>query len=77
MKSKEIKMDINKINAELNTRSTRKWANRYGVLGITLTDELYKEFKEFCATNGYTMSGVIKVLIRNYLNEFKQKENNE
>lgn len=67
-------MDINKINEELNIKSTRKWANRYGVLGITLTDELYQEFKEFCATKGYTMSGVIKILIRNYLKECKQKE---
>jgi len=70
-------MDINKINTELDIKASRKWVNRYGVLGITLTDDLYKEFKSYCAENGYTMSGVIKVLIRNYLIETKQKESNE
>jgi metal-responsive CopG/Arc/MetJ family transcriptional regulator len=68
-------MDINKINEELKVRSESKWINKYGVLGITLTDDLYKEFKTFCTANRYSMSGVIKVLIRNYLIETKQKEN--
>ena len=71
-------MDIEQINEELELKKfERKWENRYGVLGVTLTNDLYKEFKDYCTTNGYTMSGVIKVLIRNYLNESKQKENNE
>lgn len=70
-------MDIEQINNELNIKSKRKWVNRYGVLGITLTDDLYKEFREYCNSKNYTMSGVIKVLIRNYLNKIKQKENND
>jgi metal-responsive CopG/Arc/MetJ family transcriptional regulator len=70
-------MDIEQINNELNIKSKRKWVNRYGVLGITLTDDLYKEFREYCNSKTYTMSGVIKVLIRNYLNEIKQKKNND
>ena len=69
-------MDIEIIKEQLELKKfERKWVNRYGVLGITLTDDLYKEIKSYCAENGYTMSGVIKVLIRNYLNETKQKEN--
>ena len=70
-------MDIEQINNELNIKSKRKWVNRYGVLGITLTDDLYKEFRKYCNSKNYTMSGVIKVLIKNYLNEIKQKENND
>jgi len=71
-------MDIELIKEQLELKKfERKWENRYGVLGVTLTNDLYKEFKDYCTTNGYTMSGVIKVLIRNYLNESKQKKNNE
>jgi len=69
-------MDIEIIKEQLELKKfERKWVNKYGVLGITLTDDLYKEFKAYCKKNGYTMSGVIKVLIRNYLIETKQKEN--
>ena len=69
-------MDIEIIKEQLELKKfERKWVNRYGVLGITLTDDLYKEFKTYCTVNRYSMSGVIKVLIRNYLNETKQKEN--
>jgi len=42
-------MDIEQINNELNVKSKRKWVNRYGVLGITLTDDLFDKeptFKE-------------------------------
>ena len=69
-------MDIEQIKEQLELKKfERKWENRYGVLGVTLTDDLYKEFKSYCKSTGYTMSGVIKVLIRNYLDETKQKEN--
>jgi len=67
-------MDIDKINIEINKKSKNTWTNRYGVLGVTLTKELYEEFREYCKDNRYTMSGVIKVLIRNYLTEAKNKE---
>ena len=71
-------MDIEQINEELELKKfERKWENRYGVLGVTLTNDLYKELKDYCNNTGYSMSGVIKVLIRNYLNEIKEKKNNE
>jgi len=71
-------MDIELIKEQLELKKfERKWENRYGVLGITLTNDLYKEFKEYCNNKGYTMSGVIKILIRNYLDTTKQKENND
>jgi metal-responsive CopG/Arc/MetJ family transcriptional regulator len=71
-------MDLELIKKQLELKKfERKWKNRYGVLGVTLTNDLYKEFKDYCNSTGYSMSGVIKVLIRNYLNEIKEKKNNE
>ena len=71
-------MNLELIKEQLELKKfERKWKNRYGVLGVTLTNDLYKEFKDYCNNTGYSMSGVIKVLIRNYLNEIKEKKNNE
>lgn len=66
-------MDIDKINMEINKKSKNTWNNKYGVLGVTLTKELYGEFREYCKNNRYSMSGVIKVLIKNYLTEANKK----
>jgi len=55
-------MDLELIKEQLELKKfERKWENRYGVLGVTLTNTLYKEFKDYCNNTGYSMSGVIKV----------------
>ena len=74
-------MNLEKINEELEPKipelitPTRK----YGVMGIALGYELHARLKKYTIQKGFSMSKLIKILVKNYLDEmeFEEEEQNE
>jgi hypothetical protein len=72
-------MDLKKINEELepkipelmnpNGYPTRK----YGVMGLALGYELHARLKKYAIQKGFSMSKLIKILVKNYLDEMEIK----
>ena len=68
-------MDLEKINEQLKPKipelinPTRK----YGVMGLCLGYELHARLKKYTIQKGFSMSKLIKILVKNYLNEMEEK----
>jgi len=68
-------MNLEKINEELEPKipelitPTRK----YGVMGIALGYELHARLKKYTIQKGFSMSKLIKILVKNYLDEMEIK----
>ena len=68
-------MDLKKINEQLKPKipelinPTRK----YGVMGLCLGYELHARLKKYTIQKGFSMSKLIKILVKNYLDEMEGK----
>ena len=64
-------MDLKKINEQLKPQ-LKPLTKIYGTMGICLGEELKKRLKTYCEKNDLKMSQIIKVLIKNYLDEMEE-----
>jgi hypothetical protein len=68
-------MDLKKINEQLKPKipelinPTRK----YGVMGLCLGYDLHSRLKQYSIKNRFSMSKLIKILVKNYLDEMEEK----
>ncbi len=46
---------------------------KYGVMGIALGYELHARLKKYTIQKGFSMSKLIKILVKNYLDEMEIK----
>ena len=68
-------MDLKKINEQLKPKKPDPYSptNRYGVMGLNLGCDLHDRLKNYAAKNNVSMSQIIKLLVKSYLDEMEDK----
>jgi len=68
-------MDLKKINEQLAPKISEyiNPTKKYGVMGLCLGYELHARLKKYTIQKGFSMSKLIKILVKNYLDEMKIK----
>ena len=68
-------MDLKKINEQLKPSPPRQYnpSRRYGVMGLNLGSDLHNRLKNYAVKNNVSMSQIIKLLVKSYLNEMEDK----
>jgi len=68
-------MDLKKINEQLKPKlvGTYNPTRRYGVMGLALGGDLHDRLKNYAVKNNVSMSQIIKLLVKNYLDEMEEK----
>ena len=68
-------MDLKKINEQLTPKKPNPYnpTRRYGVMGLALGNELHARLKKYTIQKGFRMSKLIKILVKNYLDEMEEK----
>ena len=68
-------MDLEKINEQLKPKKIDKFSptRRYGVMGLALGGDLHDRLKNYAVKNNVSMSQIIKLLVKNYLDEMEEK----
>ena len=68
-------MDLKKINEQLKPKlvGTYNPTRRYGVMGSALGGDLHDRLKNYAVKNNVSMSQIIKLLVKNYLDEMEEK----
>ena len=66
-------MDINKIDKQLEPIITTSNSRQYGMMGLSLTNELHDRLKNYSRKIGVPMAKIIRVLIISYLDEKEQQ----
>ena len=68
-------MDLKKINEQLKPKilSDNNPSRKYGVMGLALGYELHARLKKYAIQKGFSMSKLIKILVKNYLDEMEIK----
>ncbi len=68
-------MDLKKINEQLKPKDPDQFSptRKYGVMGLALGYELHARLKKYTIQKGFSMSKLIKILVKNYLDEMEGK----
>ena len=66
-------LSMSKIDKELKPRKLRSNSREYGMMGLSLTNELHDRLKNYSRKIGVPMAKIIRVLIISYLNEKENK----
>ena len=68
-------MDLKKINEQLKPKDPNPYnpTRRYGVMGLALGYELHARLKKYTIQKGFSMSKLIKILVKNYLDEMEER----
>ena len=68
-------MDLKKINEQLKPKKPSLYSptNRYGVMGLALGGDLHDRLKNYALKNNVSMSQIIKLLVKSYLDEMEDK----
>ena len=66
-------MDIDKIDKQLEPIITTSNSRQYGMMGLSLTNELHDRLKNYSRKTGVPMAKIIRVLIISYLDEKEQQ----
>ena len=68
-------MDLKKINEQLTPKKPDPYnpTRRYGVMGLNLGSDLHNRLKNYAVKNNVSMSQIIKLLVKSYLNEMEDK----
>ena len=68
-------MDIKKINEQLEPKISEyiNPTKKYGVMGLCLGYELHARLKKYAMQKGFSMSKLIKTLVKSYLDEMEGK----
>ena len=68
-------MNINEIDKLVEPKKPKLISptRRYGVMGLCLGAELHARLKKHCIKRGFSMSKLIKILVKSYLDEKDQK----
>ena len=68
-------MDLKKINEQLKPRPPRTYnpSRRYGIMGLNLGSDLHDRLKNYAVKNNISMSQIIKLLVKSYLDEMEDK----
>tara|TARA_R100000008_G_scaffold37955_1_gene21632 strand:+ start:108 stop:320 length:213 start_codon:yes stop_codon:yes gene_type:complete len=66
-------MDLKKINEQLKPKPPRQYnpSRRYGVMGLNLGCDLHDRLKNYAVKNNVSMSQIIKLLVKSYLDEME------
>ena len=67
-------MDIKKINEKLKPKLPRTYnpTRRYGIMGLNLGCDLHDRLKNYAVKNNVSMSQIIKLLVKSYLDEMEE-----
>ena len=67
-------MNLKKINEQLEPKlvGTYNPSRRYGVMGLCLGYELHARLKKYTMQKGFSMSKLIKTLVKSYLDEMEE-----
>ena len=63
---------LNKLNKKHNPNSPTV---KYGVFGCSLGVDLYQQLTNYCNMNNISKAGLVRALVKNYLNNVKSKDN--
>ena len=66
-------MDIDKIDKQLEPIITTSNSRQYGMMGLSLTNELHDRLKNYSRKIGVPMAKIIRVLIISYLDKKEQQ----
>ena len=68
-------MDLKKINEQLTPRKPNPYnpTRRYGVMGLNLGSNLHDRLKNYAVKNNVSMSQIIRLLVKSYLDEMEEK----
>ena len=68
-------MDLKKINEQLTPKKPNPYnpTRRYGVMGTNLGSDLHDRLKNYAIKNNVSMSQIIKLLVKSYLDEIEEK----
>ena len=68
-------MDLKKINEQLKPRKPDPYTptRRYGVMGLNLGSNLRDRLKNYAVKNNVSMSQIIRLLVKSYLDEMEDK----
>ena len=68
-------MNLKKINEQLEPKPPGEYnpSRKYGVMGLALGGKLHTRLKKYSTKNGFSMSKLIKLLVRNYLDQMEKK----
>ena len=67
-------MDLKKINEQLEPKKPNPYnpTRRYGVMGLALGGDLHDRLKNYAVKNNVSMSQIIKLLVKSYLDEMEE-----
>ena len=67
-------MDLKKINEQLKPRKPDPYTStrRYGVMGLSLGSDLHDRLKNYAEKNNVSMSQIMKLLVKAYLDEMEE-----
>jgi hypothetical protein len=67
-------MDLKKINEQLELKPPSNYnpSRKYGVMGLALGYQLHARLKKYTMQKGFSMSKLIKILVKNYLDEMEE-----
>ena len=70
-------MDLKKINEQLKPKDINPYSptRRYGVMGLNLGSDLHDKLKNYAVKNNVSMSQIIRLLVKSYLDEMENNEN--
>ena len=68
-------MDLKKINEQLKPKDIIPYSptRRYGVMGLNLGSDLHDKLKNYAVKNNVSMSQIIRLLVKSYLDEMEEK----
>ena len=68
-------MDLKKINEQLTPKKPNPYnpTRRYGIMGLNLGSDLHDRLKNYAIKNNVSMSQIIKLLVKSYLDEMEDK----
>ena len=68
-------MDLKKINEQLKSKDINPYSptRRYGVMGLNLGSDLHDKLKNYAVKNNVSMSQIIRLLVKSYLDEMEEK----
>ena len=68
-------MDLKKINEQLTPKKPNPYnpTRRYGIMGLNLGSDLHNRLKNYAIKNNVSMSQIIKLLVKSYLDEMEDK----
>lgn len=68
-------MNLKKINKQLTPKKPNPYnpTRRYGIMGLNLGSDLHDRLKNYAIKNNVSMSQIIKLLVKSYLDEMEDK----